>query len=190
MASRRGERYVGPYEILMSSPKYENPWVKVREDSVRHTSGQESAFCVVDMRPRVTVLPLDEDENVHLVREFKYALCDTSLEAMSGPIESGETPEQAGLREIGGQADLVASEWIDFGTIDPFTTVVHCPNHLFLARGLSRLRRSSEASTESEIAKMSFEDALHAVLGGEIIHGASCVLILKTHLFLSRSKQR
>jgi len=190
MASRRGERYVGPYEILMSSPKYENPWAKVREDSVRHTSGQELTFCVVDIRPRVTVLPLDEEENVHFVRGFRYALCDKSLEAFSGAIESGETPEQAGLREIGGQADLVASEWIDFGRIDPFTTVVHCPNHLFLARGLSRLRRSGEIPTDSEITAMPFKEAFQAVLRGEITHGASCVLVLKTHLFLSRLKQR
>jgi ADP-ribose pyrophosphatase len=127
---------------------------------------------------------------VHLVKEFKYALGEVTLEAVSGAIESGETPEQAGLREIGEEVGLVAAEWIDMGMINPFTTVVHSPNHMYLARKLSEIRRSLETKERIEIAKMPFDDALQAVLRGEITHGASCVVILKTQQFLARSKKR
>ena len=190
MGSRRGERYVGPYEILMSRPVYENAWINVREDEVRHRSGEEAKFGVVDMKPGVTVLPMDEDGSVHLVREFKYALGEVTLEAVSGAIESGENPEQAGLREIGEEVGLVAAEWVDMGTINPFTTVIHSPNHMYLARKLSQIRRSPEAKERIEIAKMSFEDALQAVLQGEITHGASCVVILKTQQFLEQTRRK
>ncbi|MCJ7821864.1 MAG: NUDIX hydrolase, partial [Armatimonadetes bacterium] len=180
MGVRRGEKYVGPYEILMSRPVYENPWIKVREDQVRHRDGRESSFGVVAMKPGVTVLPMEEDANVYLVREFKYAVGEVMLEAVSGAIESGETPEQAGLREIGEEVGLVASEWLDMGLLNPFTTVVPSPNHMFLARKLSHLRRTKQANEQVEVVKMPFDDALQAVLRGQITHGASCVLVLKT----------
>ena len=190
MGSRRGERYVGPYEIVMSRPVYENPWINVREDEVRHRSGEKAKFGVVDMKPGVTVLPMDEDGSVHLVKEFKYALGEVTLEAVSGAIESGETAEQAGLREIGEEVGLVATEWIDMGMINLFTTVVRSPNHMYLARKLSEIRRSPETKARIEMAKMPFDDALQAVLRGEITHGASCVVILKTQQFLNRPKRR
>ena len=81
---------------------------------------------------------------------------------------------------------LVASEWIDLGTLNPFTNLIHSPNHMFLARQLSPLSRTQAQSEPLEVVKMSFEDALQAVLRGQITHGASCVAILKTQHFLSR----
>jgi len=187
MTSRQDERYVGPYAVLHSRPIYENPWMKVREDRAKQR-GEETPFGVVTIRPGVTVLPLDDAENVYLVREFKYAVGATTLEAVSGAVESGESPEQAGLREIGEEVALRAAEWVDMGLINPFTTLVNSPNHMFLARGLTQIGRRAVPGEYVEIVRMPFEEALQAVLDGTITHGASCVLILKAQLYLSRSR--
>lgn len=189
MGARRGERYVGPYEVVMSHPVYENAWLKLREDRVKRRDGRESTFGIVTIKPGVTVLPMDQDGTVTLVREFKYALGESTLEAVSGAIESGETPEQAGLREIGEEAALVAAEWVDMGVLSPFTTLVHSPNHMFLARKLSRLNRTKQTSEDIEVVAMPFEEALRGVLRGEITHGASVALILKTEIFVRRMRK-
>ena len=190
MADQHSGRYVGPYTILHSRPIYENPWIKVREDRVSHRGEVESVFGVVTMKPGVTVLPLEENGDVYLVREFKYALGDYSLEAISGGLESGETPDHAGIRELAEECGLAAAEWVDMGLVNPFTTIIHAANYLFLARGLSQDRRlrEPEPGEDLEVVKMPFEDALYAVLRGQITHGASCALILKTKLFLERRK--
>jgi len=190
MSSRQGERRTGPYTVLHSRPVYENPWIKVREDKVKRPDGEETAFGVITMKPGVTVLPMDETGEVHLVREFKYGIGEPTIEAVSGAIESGETPEQTGLRELREEVGLTASEWVDMGLVNPFTTIVNSPNHMFLARQLSQKRRRPDAGEHLEIVKMSFPDALQAVLDGTITHAASCVLILKTHLFLQRTPRR
>ncbi len=118
MSSTPGGRYVGPYRIEHSKPIYENPWIKVREDRVTYRGGEESTFGVVVMRPGVSVLPMDEDGTVYLVREFKYALGETSLEVVSGGLESGEDAEHAGLRELHEECGLTAAEWMDMGMIE------------------------------------------------------------------------
>jgi 8-oxo-dGTP pyrophosphatase MutT (NUDIX family) len=188
MTFSSGARQIGPYTILHSRPVYENPWLKLREDRVR-TASEEITFGVVTMRAGVTVLAMEPSGEVYLVREFKYAVGEQTLEAVSGAIESGETPEMAGLRELNEEAGLIASEWVDMGLVNPFTTIVNAPNHLFLARGLSPTRRAPQAGERLELTKLPFEEALRAVLKGEITHAASCVLILKTQAFLARQKQ-
>ncbi len=190
MSPHGGARYVGPYAVLHSRPIYENPWIKVREDRVERPGGEEAAFGVVTMKPGVTVLPMDDSGDVRLAREFKYGIGEETLEAVSGAIESGETPEQAGLRELGEEVGLRAAEWVDMGVINPFTTVVSSPNYMFLARALSDTRRSLESGERIEVVTMPFEEALQAVLDGRITHGASCVLILKTHIYLDRQRPR
>lgn len=190
MTSQQGARRVGPYTVVHSRPIYENPWVKLREDRVTDLKHKESTFGVITMKPGVTVLPMDDSGNVRLVREFKYGIGEPTLEAVSGAIESGETPEQAGLRELGEEIGLIAAEWVDMGLVNPFTTIVNSPNHTFLARNLSRIRRRPDAPEQIETVTMPFADALQAVLDGSITHAASCVLILKTHLFLQRKPRR
>jgi 8-oxo-dGTP pyrophosphatase MutT (NUDIX family) len=112
MSSPPTRRYVGPYTILHSRPVYENQWLKVREDQVAFRDGAESTFGVVAMKPGVSVLPLEEDGTVYLVREFKYALGDYSLEVVSGGLESGENADVAALRELEEEAGLTATEWM------------------------------------------------------------------------------
>jgi ADP-ribose pyrophosphatase len=184
-----GGRYVGPYTILHSKPIYENQWLKLREDRVQRLGGEEFLFSVVAMRAGVTVLPMEENGDVHLVKEFKYGIGQETLEAVSGAIESGENAETAGLRELSEEAGLIASEWVDMGVINPFTTIVNSPNHTFLARKLAHSRRLPQAGEKLEVVRMPFEDALRAVLKGEITHAASCVLILKTQLFLEKERK-
>jgi ADP-ribose pyrophosphatase len=189
MSSRQSGRYVGPYTVVHSRPVYENPWLKLREDQVTRRN-EEGTFAVVTMKPGVSVLPMDAAGDVHLVKEFKYAIGDHSLEVVSGGIESGETPEQAALRELGEEAGLVASEWVDMGVLNPFTTIVSSPNHMFLARELRETRRALDKAEEVEVVKLPFDEAVWQVLNGTITHGASCALILKTHLFLERRREK
>lgn len=189
MSSSQSGRYVGPYTIVHSRPIFENQWLKLREDQVTRRE-EETRFAVVTMKPGISVLAMDPEMEVYLVREFKYALGEQSLEVVSGGIESGETPEQAALRELGEEAGLVASEWVDMGRLDPFTTIINSPNHMFLARGLRETRRAPEKGEEVEVVKMAFDDAVWAVLRGQITHGASCALILKAHLYLERERSR
>ena len=179
-------RTSGPYKILSSEPRYRNRWIAVREDRVIRPGGREGPFGVVEMVDGSSVLALDSDDNVHLVREFKYALGRDSLEVISGGIDEGESPLAAAQRELREEVGLVASEWQEMDAIDPFTTAIRCRNHLFLARGLSHGAAAPEDGEELALVTLPFERALEMVLVGEISHAASCVLLLRAARLLCR----
>jgi len=179
-------RECGPYKVLASEPRYRNRWMAVREDRVIRPGGTEGFFGVVEMVAGSSVLALDDEDRVHLVREFKYALGCDSLEVISGGIDDGETPLAAAQRELREEAGLVAAEWQEMATVDPFTTAIRCRNHLFLARGLSQTAAAPDDGEELTLVTLPFDRALAMVLAGEITHAASCVLMLRAARLLGR----
>lgn len=169
----------GPFEVSATRRVYENPWITVREDRVVRPDGSPGLFGIVDLIPGATVLAQEPDGDVWLVREFKYALGRESLEAVSGALDPGETPEAAAARELEEELGVRASAWRSFGQIDPFTTVVASTNWMFLARGLSPVAAHPDAGEVIVPVRMSLREALDRVDRGEIVHAATVVLLLR-----------
>ncbi len=72
--------------------------------------------------------------------------------------------------------------------VNPFTTVVHSPNYLFLALGIKAGNRSPDGGEVLQIMKVPFRKAVDMVLSGKITHSASCILILKSDYYLRSQK--
>ena len=174
----------GPYTILSTRRAYENPWLSVREDRVIRPGGKEGYFGVIEMKAGSSVLALTPQNEVYLVKEYKYGIERDSIELMSGALEADETPLEAARRELKEELGLEADEWVDLGVVDPFTTAVRSPNYMFLAMGVHEGERSPEEGEVLEILKTPFSVALDMVMRSEITHSASCVLILKAERYL------
>lgn len=181
---QHGEK--GPYKILSSRKIYENPWIRLCEDRVIRPDGGEGVFGLIQMRPGSTVLALDERNEAYLVKEFKYGIGRDSLELMSGGLEENELPLDAAKRELKEELGLKADEWIDLGRVDPFTTVVHSPNYMFLALSVREGESNPEPGESLEVIRVPFSDVVDMVIKSEITHSASCVLIFKADNYLRK----
>ncbi len=178
----------GPWRVIGTKDVYINPWIKVREDQVIRPDGKNGIFGVVTMKPGVSVLPMDENHNVFLTQEYHYAVERNSIEAISGGIEEKESVLDAAKRELKEETGIEAKEWTDLGSVDPFTTVVNSPNHMFLAKGLSFSVANPEGTEKIKIIKVSFEQALDWAINSKITHSATVALILKAKLWGRVSK--
>ncbi len=183
------EKKHGPWIIKETGLKYKNPWIEVREDQVTRPDGKPGIFGVVEMKQGVSVLALDEEGFVYLTEEFHYAIGKKNLEAVSGAIDHGEEPIDAAKRELEEEVGIQAEEWIDLGRVDPFTSVIHSPASLFLARKLKFTKTKQEGTEKIRAKKILLQDAVRMVLESKITHGPSCVLILKAQEYL-RSQEK
>ena len=161
--------------------------MRLREDSVVLPRGTEATYEYVEIKNGSSTLAVEENNDVWLVREWKYAIDRPSLEVVSGGIEPGEAPLDAARRELREEAGLHAEEWTPLGHVDPFTTMLSCPNHLFLARGLTHIGRAPDEAEVIEILRVPLAEAVRLVMTGGITHGTSCVLILKAEALLLRA---
>ena len=175
----------GEWTVLDSAVQFSNPWITVREDRVIQPDGKEGAFGVAEMIPGVSVLPVDDDGTVYLVRVYRYTIDRHSLEALAGGIEDDEDPEEAARRELREEAGIDAAELIDLGMVDQLTEVVISPDRLYLARGLSIRKPDREETEEIERVAVPLHQAVEWAYDGTITHAASVVLILKAARLLN-----
>lgn len=169
----------GPWQIVGSREVYRDPWIDVQRDEVIRPDGRPGTHCIVRMKPGVSVLPLDADGMVYLTDEFHYGIGHQAIEVVSGGIETGDDPLATAQRELAEELGIWASDWLDLGLVDPFTTIVVSPTRLFLARGLTFGQTNQEGTERIGKVQCSLAEAIEMVLDSRITHGPSCVLILK-----------
>ncbi len=174
----------GPYNETGRKTKYKNNWMRIQEASVVRPDGRRGKFGLVYMGEGATVLALDRALNVLLVKEYKYALERETIELVSGGICPGENVEEAGIRELLEETGYRARSVTRLGTVDPFSTVISCRNHILLAQDLIYDPLAAPPEDHLESFSVPFEAALQMVQRGEITHASSCVgLLLADKLF-------
>jgi 8-oxo-dGTP pyrophosphatase MutT (NUDIX family) len=168
----------GPWTILRSETRYRDDFIEVVRDEVLRPDGRPGGYATVAMKPGVAVLVLD-DEAVVLTRQFRYALGRESVEVASGGVDEGEEPIEAARREIREELGASAECWDELGRIDPDTSIVRSPVHLFAARRLSWSEPNREGTETISILKTSLAEAVAMVEDGRITHAPTCILLLK-----------
>ncbi|MBI4094950.1 MAG: NUDIX hydrolase [Candidatus Liptonbacteria bacterium] len=176
----------GSWKIKKSRIVYKNRWISVREDSVIRPDGKRGIFGVVTMLPGSSVIPLDNRDNVYLTKEYHYGVGRVTIEAISGGIDRGESKLSAAKRELKEETGLNAKRWTYLGAVDPFTTVVYSPNHMYLARGLSQGKANQEGTESIKVIKVPLKKAIRLVMESKITHSATCVALLKVDRYLKR----
>jgi 8-oxo-dGTP pyrophosphatase MutT (NUDIX family) len=178
----------GAWLVEETAQRYKNAWLEVREDKVVRPDGKPGIFATVTMKAGVSVLALDEMSQVYLTSEYRYAVERESIEVVSGGIDEDEVPPVAARRELREELGLEASEWSDLGLVDPFTSLIHSPASLFLARKLTSVKPEPEGTELIKVLKVDLVEAVRMVMESRITHAPSCVLILKTYLFLTNEQ--
>jgi len=177
----------GIWKVKSSRIVYRNPWISVREDAVVRPDGQPGIFGVVSMIPGVSVIPVDDQGFVYLTREFHYGVGRVTVEAISGGIERSENRLAAAKRELNEETGLTAKRWTYLGMVDPFTTVVHSPNHMYLAQRLSNGTPNPEGTERIQVIRAPFATTVRWVINSRITHSATAVALLKAQAYLSRT---
>jgi ADP-ribose pyrophosphatase len=188
-------RQHGPWTVRSTRDVYQDEWLHLAVDDVTRPDGKPGTYGVVRIQPGVCVLAVDDDGTAHLSEEFRYAVGRPSLEGVSGGIEAGEEPLDAARRELREELGIEAARWTALGAVDPFTSMVLSPAHLFLAEGLTFNKPRAEGTERIRRVPMPLAEAVRAVDDGRITHGPSMVLIMKAAKRLadrsdSRAKRR
>ncbi len=87
-------------KTLSSKIIYTGRAIQLRVDTVRMPSGRETTRDVVEHTDCIAVIPIDDKENVLLVRQFRQAPSKTLLEIPADGIDPGEDAETAVRREM------------------------------------------------------------------------------------------
>lgn len=150
----------------------------VVSERLRTPAGEEIERTFLHHPGAVIVIPLDAEENVVVLRQYRHPVGARMIEAPAGLLDvAGEDPLVAAQRELAEEAMLAADDWrvlVDYtGSAGSSGESVR----IFLARGLRPAARPDGFVVEGEEAEMTvgrvaLDDLVDAALAGRIANGA------------------
>lgn len=167
-------------EKIASEKIYQGHILNVRKDRVKLPNGKESSREVVEHPGAISVVAVDNDENIYLVKQFRYPVGEITLEIPAGKLDYGEDPLTCARRELSEEVGMLASEWkmlLKFFTTPGFSNEIM---YLFLATGLSSHYEEADEDEFLEIVKMPLKVAVEEVEKGNIKDAKSIIGILYT----------
>jgi 8-oxo-dGTP pyrophosphatase MutT (NUDIX family) len=172
-----------PWKTLASRTAYENTWIRVREDQVTRPDGKPGIYGVVEIRPSVGVVAMNERDEIVLVGQWRYALSRHSWEIPRGGSRADETDMlRAAQRELAEEAGVVAQQWQPLGAVDVCNGVSDDVQSLYLATGLSETPTNFDPEEDITIVWKPFSEAVRMAMDGTITEVCSVVAILRVAL--------
>ena len=90
-----------------------------RTTAVHPQRGNTREFTTLDGADWVNVIALTRDNDVVLIRQFRFGTEAVTLEIPGGVVERGEDPLAAGIRECREESGYAASRWEVLGAVEP-----------------------------------------------------------------------
>lgn len=99
-------------------------------------------------RDWVQVIPITDDDEVVMVRQYRHGASNIVLEIPGGLIEAGEDPADAALRECLEETGYRAERAHAMGNMNPNPAIHGHRLHSFYARGARRVAEVQNTPTE------------------------------------------
>ena len=148
-------------------------------DTVELENGGTSTREIVHHHGGACILPLTDEGEVYMVRQFRYALGQEMWELPAGKLEQNEDPKEAARRELGEECGLTADCITDLFPVYPSvgydSEVIHC----YLATGLHPCEMHLDEDEFLTPFKMPLEEACRLVMDGTIRDSKTAVCLLK-----------
>ena len=170
--------------LISSAPVLNGGMMKVKRDQVRLPSGNQGQREYVVHPGAVLIVPILENGNLLLERQFRYPLNRVFTELPAGKIDPGENILKTGQRELQEETGYSAQEWIYLGLQHPCIGYATEVIHMFLAKGLIEGEPLNDADEALQLFEASLEDCLQMVADQEITDAKTIIALMWTEKYL------
>ena len=148
-------------------------------DKVEIADGSIRPREVIEHNGGVCVVAIDDEHNIYMVRQFRYAVGKALLELPAGKLEKGEDPLEAAKRELSEETGFSASEWMSLGFLYP--TPGYCSEkiYVYLARDLTAGEIHLDDGEILVSEKLRLCDAVEMIMRGEVSDAKTVFGVLK-----------
>ncbi len=165
---------------------HSNNWFKVQKDKVTRPNGEKSEYNIVISPPAVFIIAKDEDNNIYLVGQFRYAIQRYSLEIPAGSTDN-QPLLKAAKRELEEETGLIAGSWEELGSFYSANGLLREKAHVFLATGLQQTGEDKKSEDGiDKVIKLPIKRVLEMIKDGEIHDGQTISSLM---LYFSRSNR-
>lgn len=174
-------------KTLKSETVYEGLIFNITHDTVLLENEKTAFRDVLWHHGGVCVIPVTDDNEIYLVKQFRYPFSAALLEVPAGKLEKGESHEVCGRRELLEETGFTCEEFIYLGEMLPTPAYNSEITHMYLAKGLKFTKQNLDEDEFLDVEKMPLSEAVELVMNGKIRDGKTQIAILKAQYLLNNS---
>jgi len=141
--------------------------------------GRSASLELVRHPGAAAIVPVDADNHVLLLRQFRHAAGGFIYEVPAGKLDPNERSEDCARRELREEAGVEAATWHRLGSILTTPGFTDEVIHLFLARDLTPTRQELDDDELLTVERVPFAQAIDMCIRGELRDAKSiCALML------------
>lgn len=171
-----------PFELLKSEVLMKGRAFAIRRDYLKTPAGRETKLDIIEHGGSAVIIPVDENGNILLVRQYRHAAGKELLELPAGTLDENEDPLVCAAREIREETGMAAETITKLGEFylapgysDEFMIV-------YLATELSPSPLDADEDEFLSVESVPIAEAIKMAERGEIPDAKSLAA-----LFLARS---
>jgi len=165
---------------------YNGKIINLRVDQILLPNGMMASREVIEHPGGVCVAAITENDEILLVRQFRYPYMEEILEIPAGKKDPGEDPLTCGIRELKEETGAMAKNFFSLGILYP--TPGYCGEviHLYGATELSFGKDNPDEDEFLECIRLPFEKIVEMIISGEIKDAKTQAAVLKLDAMRSR----
>jgi len=154
----------------------------IRQDIVKTPNGHEKKREIIEHGGSAVLIPVDENGNILLVRQYRHATGKDLLELPAGTLDEGEDPDTCAARELREETGMAA------GTLKKLGAFYLAPGysdefmHVYLATELSNSPLEPDDDEFLTVETVPIMEAIRMAERGEVPDAKSLAA-----LFIARS---
>lgn len=153
-------------------------------------TGDTHSFFRIESPDWVNIVALTTDQEFVLVRQFRHGSRVVTLEIPGGLIDPGETPAEAGARELLEETGFRAGRLVDLGDINPNPALFGNRVHMQLALDCRQTDAIQNESTEHTTVELLPERHLREVVrAGGIDHALAVTALYAYEIWRDGSRR-
>ena len=159
---------------------YDGKILRLNVDEVILPDGRLASREIIHHHGGVCVLAV-VDGKIPLVKQFRYAYGEETLELPAGKLEKGENPYDAGIRELEEETGLKADSLTSFGFMYPSPGYTNEIIHLYVANSVRKTKMHLDDDEYIDVIYYSIDEIIDLIKQNVINDAKTISLVLKYH---------
>ncbi len=166
-------------EKISSKLIHNGNFLVLNKDTVLLPNGKTSTREFVTHPGAACIVAVDEDDNILMVKQYRYPISKMMYEVPAGKLDFGEDPINCAKRELEEETGYKANNFDLIGSLYPAPAYSNEIIYIYLATELIKTNMNLDEDEFLVCEKIKINKVLEMIMRGQIIDAKTQIAVLK-----------